>query len=61
MHIREIRLSQLFQDLCRHLLVKEYKDFQVPDDSGGDAGFNETTLLKRETVSLQHETIEHQP
>jgi tetratricopeptide (TPR) repeat protein len=38
MHIREIRLSQYFQDLCQHLLLEEYKDFQVLDDSGGDAG-----------------------
>jgi tetratricopeptide (TPR) repeat protein len=38
MHIREIRLSQYFQDLCHHLLLAEYKDFQVLDDSGGDAG-----------------------
>jgi tetratricopeptide (TPR) repeat protein len=38
MHIREIRLSQFFQDLSQHLLLEEYKDFQVLDDSGGDAG-----------------------
>lgn len=38
MHIREIRNSQYFQDLCQQLLAAEYTDFQVIDDSGGDAG-----------------------
>src|ERR1051325_8852265 len=38
MHIREIRNSQYFQDFCQQLLVAEYTDFQVIDDSSGDAG-----------------------
>jgi tetratricopeptide (TPR) repeat protein len=38
MRIREIRDPQLFQDLCQHLLLEEHGDFQVLDDSSGDAG-----------------------
>lgn len=38
MYIREIRNSQYFQELCQQLLAAEYPDFQVIDDSGGDAG-----------------------
>ena len=39
MRIRDIDNPETFQRLCQALLVAEYaKDFQVVDDSGGDAG-----------------------
>ncbi|MFL6210112.1 MAG: hypothetical protein ACJ74W_14745 [Pyrinomonadaceae bacterium] len=40
MRISEIRNPQDFQDLCQQLLVAEYGDFQIVDDSSGDRGID---------------------
>lgn len=40
MRISEIRNPQLFQDLCQQLLVTEYPDAKIVNDSRGDKGID---------------------
>ena len=40
MHIREIRNPLYFQDFCQQLLVAEYDNVKIVDDSRGDRGID---------------------